>query len=51
MTDVLLVLDTNILQNILVVTWSNFILWDDGNEDLGYYHIDPGCDGVIIILY
>jgi hypothetical protein len=28
-----------------------FVLWDDGNEDPGYLHIGPGCDGVFISLY
>jgi hypothetical protein len=28
-----------------------FILWDDGNEDPGYFHIDLGCDGVFMSLY
>jgi hypothetical protein len=28
-----------------------FILKDDGNEDLGYCHINLGCNGVFISLY
>ena len=28
-----------------------FIIQDDGNEDPGYHHIDPGCDEVFINLY
>ena len=28
-----------------------FILQDDGNEDLGYCHMDPSCDGVFMSLY
>ena len=28
---------------------ARFVLRDDGNEDLGSYHFDPGCDGVFMI--
>jgi hypothetical protein len=27
---------------------ARFVLRDDGNEDPGYLHIDPSCDGVFI---
>jgi len=30
---------------------ARFILRDDGNEDLGSHHINPGCDGVLVSLY
>jgi hypothetical protein len=28
-----------------------FVIWDNGNEDLGHHHISLGCDGVFISLY
>jgi hypothetical protein len=27
---------------------ARFVLKDDGNEDPGSYHFDPGCDGLFM---
>jgi hypothetical protein len=28
-----------------------FVLRDNGNENPGYYHMNPGCDGLFISIY